>query len=166
MLFHPNKSPQKRNACSYTYDDDDVVARSLHRVFSRGAPVGAVPRRFSATIAMLFRRGDREASRGEFVEPCHRHGWRPAGLYRQGEKSVGRREHEKIGRRGGPIGRRRELFRPLLGAWMFVFSFLFFIVRFKRVFLRDVEVDTLDTPRHRIIRISTFFRRRRYTHMN
>jgi len=146
-------------------DDDDVVARwSLHRV-SHGASVGAVPR-----IQLCFCRGDCEASRGEFVEPCHRHGRRPAGLYRQGEKSVGqcRREHcEKIviGRRGGPIGRRRELFRPLLGA-SWVFLFLFFIVRFARVFLRDVEVDTLDTPRHRIIRLSTFFRRRRYTHMN
>ena len=115
----------------------------------------------------VFCRGDREASRGEFVEPCHRHGRRPAGLYRQGEKSVGRRNREiVIGRRGGPIGRRRELFRPLLGAlsflfWVFAFVFVFsvsFVLLSARVFKKmAARFATLDT--------FLFFRRRRYVYI-
>ena len=107
-------------------------------VVFRGAPVGAVPRCFSAKQQLYFCRGDREASRGEFEDSCHRHGWRAAGLYRPGEKSVGRRDDDEkkhfgkpiIVRRGGPIGRRWELFRPLLGAFCWVFLFLFFLFFF------------------------------------
>merc|ERR1712072_855578 len=82
--------------CVCIIHDDDVVLWSLQQrvVVSRGAPVGAVPRCFSAK-QQLFCRGDREASRGEFEYSCHRHGWRAAGLYRPGEKSVGRRDDDE-----------------------------------------------------------------------
>merc|ERR1711959_195024 len=162
--------------CVCIIHDDDVVLWPLQQrvVSQNGAPVGAVPRCFSATTKQrqqLFCRGDREASRGEFDYSCHRHGWRAAGLYRPGEKSVGRRDDDEkkhsdcgkpiIFRRGGPIGRRWELFRPLLGAFfwvlvffVFLFFFFFFFVVVER--FRYVFFEPRHHHHHHIRLVSTF----------
>ena len=156
--------------------DDDVVRGRYNRV-SHGAPVGAVPRFFqqSGIIQLLFlsrrpRGFPRRVCRTLPSPRTEARGTLPPRREKRGSPQP--RKSSSV--EGGPIGRRRELFRPLLGA-----SFLGVRVRVRvlyRSFLKSRVFKEMSAGfrrfryvsfHHSTIRFisSTFFRRRRYVYI-